>query len=154
MVVVVRSKTVTLVVAVNVKVPDPSKNFRAPVPLRVIAVVNVILIGPLVAQSIVPVNAPATKLASDNPLTADATVTVPPPDDASNVTVSPVVGTEAPPAPPVVADQCVVSDASSVPVPKTQNRFATALVPSVTCQAMPNESDARPDSRRESRRAT
>jgi hypothetical protein len=51
-------------------------------------------------------------------------VTVPAPESASKVTVSAVVGTEAPPAPPVVADQFAVLVELHVPVPPTQKRDA------------------------------
>jgi hypothetical protein len=113
---------------VNVKVPVPSRNFRAPVPDRFkpveFADVNVILIGAFAAKSSVPVNAPATRVAKDVPLLSAATVTVPLPELASKITLSPVVGTDWPPAPPDVPAQCVVSEASHVPVPPTQKRFA------------------------------
>src|SRR4051812_13859557 len=52
-------------------------------------------------------------------------VMVPPPLLALKTTSSAVVGTLAPPAPPDVADQCVVSVPSQVPDPPTQNRDAT-----------------------------
>lgn len=51
-------------------------------------------------------------------------VTVPVPESELKVTVSAVVGTEAPPAPPVVADQFVVLLELHVPVPPTQKRVA------------------------------
>jgi hypothetical protein len=51
-------------------------------------------------------------------------VTVPPPELASKVTVSADVGTDWPPAPPDDAAQCVVVAASQVPVPPTQKRDA------------------------------
>lgn len=44
------------------------------------------------------------------------------PEFESNVTSSADVGTDAPPAPPDVADQCVVVAASQVPLPPTQKR--------------------------------
>jgi len=53
-------------------------------------------------------------------LAVAVTVTVPPPEDASNITSSELVGTLDPPAPPEVADQCVVSAASQLPVQPTQ----------------------------------
>ena len=56
-----------------------------------------------------------------------AVVQVPVPDKVSNVTVSADVGAEAPPAPPVVADQLVVVVASHVPEPPTQNLLATII---------------------------
>ena len=46
---------------------------------------------------------------------------------ASNVTVSAVVGAEAPEAPPLVADQLVVELLSHVPEPPTQNLDAIAM---------------------------
>ena len=69
----------------------------------------------------------------DVTLTGVLTVQVPPrgADSASNVTVSPDPGTDAPPAPPVVADQCVVSDASQVPLSPTQKREAMAHLPAL-----------------------
>lgn len=51
-------------------------------------------------------------------------VTVPVPESELKVTVSAVVGTEAPPAPPVVEDQFVVLLELHVPVPPTQKRAA------------------------------
>jgi hypothetical protein len=51
-------------------------------------------------------------------------VTVPPPELALKKTSSAVVGTDAPPAPPDVADQLVVEEAFHVPVPPTQYLFA------------------------------
>lgn len=48
-------------------------------------------------------------------------VTVPPPDEPSKVTVSDEPGTDCPPAPPDDDAQCVVSLLSQVPVPPTQN---------------------------------
>jgi hypothetical protein len=42
----------------------------------------------------------------------------------SNMATSAAVGTEAPDAPPLVADQFVVDDAFHVPVPPTQYLFA------------------------------
>ena len=45
----------------------------------------------------------------------------------SKVTVSEEVGTEAPPAPPEVADQFVVVEASQFPVPPTQNLLAIGV---------------------------
>ena len=45
---------------------------------------------------------------------------VPPPLLLSKITVSEEVGTAAPPEPPEVVLQCVVVDASQVPVPPTQ----------------------------------
>jgi len=50
----------------------------------------------------------------------DATTTIPEPDSESINTVSAVVGTDAPPAPPEVVDQFVVFDPSQVPDPPTQ----------------------------------
>jgi hypothetical protein len=49
-----------------------------------------------------------------------AVVQVPVPDAESNITVSAATGAEAPAAPPVVADQLVVLEASQVPLPPTQ----------------------------------
>lgn len=52
-----------------------------------------------------------------------SSVAVPEPDEASYVAVSAVLGTDAPEAPPVVADQLVVLFQLPVP-PVTQNRAA------------------------------
>jgi hypothetical protein len=46
------------------------------------------------------------------------------PDAASKNTLSAVVGTDWPPAPPEVLDQLAVFDASQVPDPPTQYLFA------------------------------
>ena len=54
----------------------------------------------------------------------EATVIVPFPEAESTMTLSDDVGAEAPEPPPVVVDQCVVEDASHVPDPPTQYRFA------------------------------
>jgi hypothetical protein len=51
-------------------------------------------------------------------------VTVPPPEFALKKTASTATGTDAPPAPPEVADQLAVFTKSQVPVPPTQKRFA------------------------------
>jgi hypothetical protein len=53
-----------------------------------------------------------------------AVVQVPEPELASKKTASALVGAEAPDAPPVVADQLAVLEASQVPVPPTQNLLA------------------------------
>lgn len=119
------SQRVTVpVLPLKVNVPFPIKNLRVPVPDKFMAVplaVSVMFIGPLAAKSSVPVKAPAVSETRESPLTADATVTTPPPDEPLKVTSSPVVGAEAPLAPPDVADQFVVEDKSQVPVPPTQN---------------------------------
>jgi hypothetical protein len=49
-----------------------------------------------------------------------AVVQVPVPEPESKITVSAATGAEAPDAPPVVADQLDVEDASQVPEPPTQ----------------------------------
>ena len=51
-------------------------------------------------------------------------VTVPVPEFPSNCGVSPAIGTDAPPAPPDVADQFAVLVLSQLPVPPTQYLFA------------------------------
>jgi len=51
-------------------------------------------------------------------------VTVPVPELALNIAVSPTVGGEAPGAPPEVVDQLVVVTLSQSPVPPTQYLFA------------------------------
>jgi hypothetical protein len=58
-----------------------------------------------------------------------AIVHVPAPDEALRKTSSAFVGTDAPPAPPDVADQWVVVVVSQVPVPPTQKREAMAGSP-------------------------
>ncbi|ANW00699.1 hypothetical protein LMTR13_11475 [Bradyrhizobium icense] len=126
-VVVAASKTLPLL-PTRVNVPEPRLIVRVPVPeilkfgeddrLKV-------MLGLFVAKSSVPVNAPQT---SDwivfDALIVAATVTVPPPLDPSNVTVSAEDGTLAPLAPPEVADQFAVLESFHVPVPPTQNREA------------------------------
>jgi hypothetical protein len=67
------------------------------------------------------------------------TVTVPPPEEPSKVTVSLLPGTEAPLAPPLVADQCVVSAAFHVPVPPTQKREAIVYKIKPTLKFSTNE---------------
>lgn len=108
-----------------VKVPLPRFSVRVPVPEFENAVVNVTL-GLLTLKSSVPVNAPMVSVVNDFPLMVVSTVTVPPPEEPSNVTLSPLTGADAPPAPPVLADQCVVVVESHVPVPPTQKREAIA----------------------------
>ncbi|WP_032900958.1 hypothetical protein ACSGFO_24970 [Mesorhizobium sp. WSM4083] len=109
-------------VDVNVHVPFPSLIVLVPLPLPLKAdeLLSVTLLL-LTLKSSVPVKAPQV---IDCTATVVFTVTVPPPELALKVTVSDVPGTEAPPAPPVVADQCVVSLAFHSPVPPTQKRFA------------------------------
>lgn len=94
-------------------VDDPNVSVLVPVPEKLKKVSP--MVCPLVSN--VPV-----KLPPDISLTVTAvvTVTVPPPELASKVTSSADPGTDAPPAPPEVADQCVVSEASQFPVPPTQ----------------------------------
>ena len=104
---------------VIVQVPLPIFRVRVPVPEQL----NVDIVGLLlfVAKSKVPVKAP---IVIDTTLRFVLTVTVPPPELASKVTVSATPGTDWPPAPFEVAAQCVVSEASQVPAPPTQKRFA------------------------------
>jgi hypothetical protein len=59
-----------------------------------------------------------------NTVTFSPRVTVPAPEFASNKATSAAPGAEAPPAPPVVADQLAVLVVSQVPEPPTQNLFA------------------------------
>jgi hypothetical protein len=98
---------------VNVQVPDPIVRVRTPEPV----LLNVPIVGFCVEPSKVPVKAP---IVIETTVGLYPSVTVPPPEDASKVTVSEAPGTEEPPAPPVVADQCVVALLSHVPVPPTQ----------------------------------
>lgn len=104
-------------VIVNVPLPRLIARVEVPEPL------NVKSVGLLLftEKSIVPVYVPHERVRI---LKLVFTVTVPPPEDPSNVTLSATPGTVWPPAPPDVADQCVVSDASHVPVPPTQKRAA------------------------------
>lgn len=64
--------------------------------------------------------APVALIVKEFMLTATDVVTVGVPDRESIVTSSALVGTDAPPAPPDVADQLVVVAASHVPDPPTQ----------------------------------
>lgn len=122
-VVVVNSQTFALLPE-SVQVPLPMFSVRVPVPdplnPMLFGLVSVTLLL-LAEKSKVPVNAP---IVMDRTLIVVLTVTVPPPLDASNVTVSLAPGTLCPPAPLDVAAQCVVSEASQVPVPPTQNLLA------------------------------
>jgi hypothetical protein len=107
----------------RVKVPEPKFMVLTPAPLLV-KLRDSVIEGLLALKSRVPVNNPQTMEVSVAPFIVESTVTVPPPDAASNVAVSAEPGTLAPPAPPVVADQCVVVVESHVPAPPTQNRLA------------------------------
>jgi hypothetical protein len=109
---------------VMVRVPAPLKE-NVPVVVKVAAALKSIV--PVKAP---PVNEPTVLV----PLMVAARVTVPPPEAPSNVTPSTAAGTEAPPAPPVAADQCVVVTLSHVPVPPTQKRLAISQ--RLTCSTM------------------
>lgn len=106
----------------SVQVPLPMFRVRTPpAPLLAKFPVRVTLLL-LTEKSKVPVKA---LMVSWVIVIVVLTVTVPPPELASKVTVSPAPGTDAPPEPaPDVAAQCVVSEASHVPVPSTQNLLA------------------------------
>lgn len=120
-VVVAQSKLSTL----KVNVPLPRFIVLVPEPPNSIAITPAelpnVMLGLFTLKSSVPVNAPAVSVAIVAPLTVESTVTVPPPELASNVTLSPDAGTLEPPAPPEDADQCVVVVESQVPAPPTQN---------------------------------
>ncbi len=103
-----------------VHVPLPILSVRVPVPEPL----NVCIVGLLLLaeKSSVPVNAP---IVTDVTLKSVLTVTVPPPEAASKVTVSPEPGTE--PGcvePPDVVAQLVRLLPSHVFVPPTQNNEA------------------------------
>lgn len=110
---------------VTFHVHEPCLNVRAPAhePL----IVWTVTLFEFVAKSSVPVNAPNVIETTEGAYAAQH-VMVPPPDEPSKVTVSAEPGTDWPPAPPEVAAQCVVSEASQVPVPPTQNRAAIRSV--------------------------
>lgn len=115
---VAKFHSVPVLVRVQVPLPRFSVLVAEPVPLKLPVSVTLLL---LAEKSSVPVCAPQV---SDMIATVVLTVTVPAPELPSNVTLSAEVGTVCPPAPPVVAAQCVVSLASQVPVPPTQKRAA------------------------------
>jgi hypothetical protein len=79
----------TVPVPVRVHVPDPIASVLAPVPEQL----NVAIVGLLlfVAKVRVPVKAP---IVTEVTLKFTLTVTVPPPEDPSKVTVSPAPGTD------------------------------------------------------------
>jgi hypothetical protein len=91
LVVVVRSNVLPPPVLVSVNVVPLSKNFRAPLPDRFMVV---IVMDATAVVSIVPVKAPAVREEIVDALRADDSVTVPPPEEPSNVTVSPEPGTD------------------------------------------------------------
>lgn len=105
----------------NVHVPLPMFKVLAPVPVPKKLVVKVILLL-FAEKSKAPVKAPIVR--TERLRVAWLTVTVPPPELPSRVTLSPATGTDCPPAPPEDDAQWVVSAASHVPVPPTQNLFA------------------------------
>jgi hypothetical protein len=112
----------------RVKVPEPRLIVLVPLPEMLKAGDEArlhVMLGLFVAKSSVPVKAPQViDVTVFEALIVAATVTVPPPLDPSNVTVSVEAGTDWPPAPPDDAAQCVVSELSQVPVPPTQKRDA------------------------------
>lgn len=80
-------------VLVSVHVPEPILNDLAPVPVP--ENVPIVMLGLLTLKSIVPVKAPhVSDVIVLVPLIVAATVTVPPPLEPSNVTVSPEAGTD------------------------------------------------------------
>ena len=109
-------------VPVKLKVPEPRFMVRVPVPELFQPFVLIVGLLLLVAKSSVRPMAPVV---NDWIVKSVFTVIVPAPELPSIVTVSPEPGTDAPPDPaPDVAAQCVVSEASHVPVPRTQNLLA------------------------------
>ena len=128
---VVKLNTVPEVpVAVMVPVPQTIVLTAAPEQLNVAAVRD----GLLALRSIVPVKASAVnEIIVLLPLIVAATVTVPPPDDASKVTASVAEGTAMLPTPPDVEAQCVVVELSHVPVPPTQKQ--PPPVPQISAKA-------------------
>jgi hypothetical protein len=109
-----------------VQVPLPRLMVRVPEPQPLTKLLNVIF-GLLVLKLRVlpPVNAVQVKLRKLIPLIEESAVIVPLPKLASNMTPSPATGADAPLAPPDVAAQLAVEVLSHVPVPPTQNLFAT-----------------------------
>lgn len=101
-VIIVKSKTAP-VPAVMVHCPVPPFIVRVPEPDP--TKVPSVTVGLFALKSSVPVKAPHV---SDVLLTFVLTVTTPPPELASSVIASAEPGTEAPPEPPVVADQLFV----------------------------------------------
>lgn len=93
-------------------------------PLLLNAPVNVSVGLLTLKSSVKPDMASAVSVPKDLPLRVASSVTVPVPELPSKVGLSPVVGADAPPDPPEVDAQCVVDDASQVPVPPTQNLVA------------------------------
>lgn len=130
-VVVPISQMVALPVADSVHVPLPRFIVLVPLPdpLNAAEAVSVML-GLFALKSKVPVNAPhVSDVMVLLALIVAATVTVPPPDEPSNVTVSADVGAAWFPVPLLVADQWPLLVLSHVPVPLTQNRLAVAHLP-------------------------
>ena len=110
---------------VIVNVPLPRFIVLVPVPELLHDVI--VMFGLLALKSsVIPIAPQVSDVIVFVPLIVAATVQVPAPELASNVTVSVEAGTLAPPAPPVVADQFVVAALSHVPVPPTQNLLAMA----------------------------
>jgi hypothetical protein len=114
--------TVTLhdkVLPLVVVVPVP-ENLISPVADQVVLATIVKLVEQLIVPVDVNVNALEPVVFRLRQLSAPVNVTVPVPERLSNITSSAIVGTDAPPAPPEVADQFVVDVVFQVPVPPRQ----------------------------------
>jgi hypothetical protein len=110
-----QAKLLPLVVVVPVPVKD-----IVPVADQVVLATIVKLVEQLIVPVDENVNNPEPVVFRLRQLSAPVSVTVPVPERASNITSSAIVGTDAPPAPPEVADQFVVDVVVQEPVPPRQ----------------------------------
>jgi hypothetical protein len=109
-----------ILVAVAVIVREPDKLKTKLLPLKVVKLpAQVMLELPVIAPLIIPADTAKDKQAKVPDVDIFGL-----PDKVSTITASAMVGTEAPPAPPLDVDQFVVLDASQVPLPPTQYLLA------------------------------